>query len=95
MNAWFIASSEDISENMTASTRIVGEASPEARFFDVVYDPAETAFLRYARQSGHQTKNGGVMNLAQAVRAFGICTADLVDSAYPDSYAVMAEFAAG
>jgi shikimate dehydrogenase len=95
MNAWFIASSEDIGENMTASTRIVSEASFEARFFDVIYDPAETAFLRYARQSGHQTKNGGVMNLAQAVRAFGICTADLVDSAYPDLYAVMAEFAAG
>ena len=68
--AWFQASATDIGANQQAASRIVNEAKPDAAFFDLVYSPLETAFLRQARLSGHATLNGKGMNIIQAVEAF-------------------------
>lgn len=42
----------------------------DAKLFDVVYDPPETAFLRQGRLSGHPTLNGKGMLIWQAVDSF-------------------------
>ncbi|HNV85749.1 MAG TPA: shikimate dehydrogenase [Candidatus Omnitrophota bacterium] len=42
--------------------------------FDVIYNPAETAFLRLARLKGHKTANGLSMLFYQGVKAFEIWT---------------------
>jgi shikimate dehydrogenase len=68
--AWFDASSEDIAANQRISARAVVGAPAAAAFFDLIYSPLETTFLRQARLSGHATLNGKGMNIIQAVEAF-------------------------
>ena len=41
-----------------------------ARFYDLIYHPKETVFLRYGRKTGHRTMNGKNMIDRQAVIAF-------------------------
>ncbi|HCM42332.1 MAG TPA: shikimate dehydrogenase [Candidatus Omnitrophota bacterium] len=43
-------------------------------FVDLIYNPAETPFLKAARQKGHKTLNGLSMLLYQGARAFEIWT---------------------
>jgi hypothetical protein len=67
--AWFEASMADIEANNAASARLALSLSPDIRFFDIVYAPLETVFLRHGRLTGHKTINGKGMNVAQAVDA--------------------------
>ena len=41
-------------------------------FFDVIYNPSETNFLKKARQNGNKTQNGKMMFIYQAHQAFTI-----------------------
>ncbi len=43
-------------------------------FVDLIYRPAETRFLRLARQSGHRTLNGMTMLIHQGAEAFRLWT---------------------
>jgi len=43
-------------------------------FFDLIYNPSETAFLRSAKKSGHRTLNGLGMLLYQGAEAFRFWT---------------------
>lgn len=47
--------------------------------FDVVYNPQETLFLRYARESGCSTQNGLKMLLYQAIASFKYWTGLVAD----------------
>jgi shikimate dehydrogenase len=67
--AWFEASIADIEANNAASARLALSLPIEVRFFDIVYAPLETAFLRHGRLTGHKTINGKGMNVGQAVDA--------------------------
>ena len=40
------------------------------RFYDLIYHPAETVFLRHGRSTGHPTMNGKAMIVNQAMIAF-------------------------
>lgn len=48
--------------------------SKRTLFFDLIYQPAETAFLRLARRSGHRTVNGMNMLIDQGAEAFRLWT---------------------
>ncbi len=78
---WLAASQSDIEENNRRSLTISLSASPDTRFYDLIYHPLETVFLRHGRLSGHATMNGKVMNIAQAVDGFAekICKGYLQD----------------
>ena len=39
-------------------------------FYDVIYNPVETIFLREAKELGNKTENGGAMFIYQASEAF-------------------------
>ena len=39
-------------------------------FYDVIYNPAKTNFLRKAEQNGHRIENGKMMFVYQAHKAF-------------------------
>ena len=41
-------------------------------FFDVIYNPKETFFLKKARENGNKTQNGKMMFIYQAHQAFTI-----------------------
>jgi shikimate dehydrogenase len=41
-------------------------------FYDVIYNPSETNFLKIARELGHKTSNGKLMFIYQAISAFKI-----------------------
>ena len=46
--------------------------SPNKFFYDVIYNPKETNFLRRAKEFGAQTENGKMMFIYQAQKAFFI-----------------------
>ena len=41
-------------------------------FYDVIYNPKETNFLRAGKELGHKTENGKLMFIYQARLAFNI-----------------------
>jgi shikimate dehydrogenase len=41
-------------------------------FYDVIYNPSETNFLKIGRELGHKTLNGKLMFIYQAISAFKI-----------------------
>jgi len=41
-------------------------------FYDVIYNPIETNFLKIGRELGHKTLNGKLMFIYQAISAFKI-----------------------
>ena len=47
-------------------------APPGAIAYDIVTDPLDTAFLRAAREAGHQTIDGLAMLIGQAAEAFSL-----------------------
>lgn len=64
------ASLEDIRANHKASQDLSLALHREVDYFDIVYSPLETVFLRHGRMAGHRTLNGVAMNIFQAVDAF-------------------------
>ena len=43
---------------------------PDRLFYDVVYNPHETNFLKVGKQLGYKTENGKTMFVYQALEAF-------------------------
>ncbi|HEY3303453.1 MAG TPA: shikimate dehydrogenase [Candidatus Binatia bacterium] len=64
------ASLPDIEANNNASWNLALSIPSGAGFYDLVYHPAETVFLRHGRVSGHRTLNGQGIIVAQAVEGF-------------------------
>jgi shikimate 5-dehydrogenase len=52
---------------------------PNVPFYDLIYHPEESVFLRHGRMTGHPTMNGKAMIINQAVIAFceRICRSQL------------------
>ncbi len=73
------AASQDIEASHAASIALARAIPPETRFYDLIYHPEETVFLRHGRLTGHPTMNGKSMIINQAVIAFcdRICAAEL------------------
>jgi shikimate dehydrogenase len=74
-------SQRDIESNNALSIELAKTVPKSVRFYDLIYFPEETVFLRHARLTGHPTMNGQSMLVNQAVIAFckRICRADLED----------------
>jgi len=45
---------------------------PNKFFYDVIYNPKETNFLKKAKEMGNQTENGKMMFIYQAHQAFAV-----------------------
>jgi hypothetical protein len=67
---WSKAARADIEANHEASLKVVERVPAPTRFYDLIYHPAETVFLRHARSTGHPTMNGKAMIVNQAMIAF-------------------------
>jgi shikimate dehydrogenase len=69
----------DIQSNHEASMQLAASIPKDVRFYDLIYFPEETVFLRHGRLTGHATMNGKSMIINQAVIAFckRICRAEL------------------
>lgn len=78
---WRANASADIEANNRRSEAIAKTIPQQTRFYDLIYHPEETVFLRHARMSGHATMNGKSMIVRQAVLAFckRICLRQLID----------------
>lgn len=76
---WTKAARADVEANLKISADLIARASHKARFYDLVYHPAETVFLHQARAGGHAAMNGQAMIVNQAVIAFcdHICAAEM------------------
>ena len=48
------------------------KVGPDKFFFDVIYNPKETNFLKRAKENGHKTQNGKMMFIYQAHQSFTI-----------------------
>ncbi|HEX2230349.1 MAG TPA: shikimate dehydrogenase [Candidatus Binatia bacterium] len=70
---------EAIALNNQESLRLAAMVPKEARFYDLIYHPGETVFLRHARMTGHKTMNGKAMIICQAALAFAnhVCAEEL------------------
>jgi shikimate dehydrogenase len=68
-----------IQKNQQASLQLASLIPREVRFYDLIYHPEETVFLRHGRTTGHQTMNGKAMIVCQAAVAFfkHICKEEL------------------
>lgn len=68
-----------IEANHKASMTIAGSIPKAVAFYDLIYYPKETVFLRHGRLTGHPTMNGKAMIVNQAAIAFcqHICSAEL------------------
>ena len=67
---WWKNSMESVVENQRKSSEIVSIIPSGVRFYDSIYSPEETVFLRHGRLSGHQIMNGKGMNVCQAADGF-------------------------
>jgi len=67
---WRAAAGPDIEANNRSSETLAATIPAATRFYDLIYHPEETVFLRHGRQSGHGTMNGKNMIVCQAVIAF-------------------------
>ena len=67
---WNEAARSDIETNNRRSETIAATIPAATRFYDLIYHPEETVFLRHGRASGHNTRNGKSMIVRQAVIAF-------------------------
>jgi shikimate dehydrogenase len=68
-----------IRTNNEASLHLAAMIPKETRFYDLIYHPEETVFLRHARATGHKTMNGRAMIICQAALAFAnhVCAEEL------------------
>ena len=48
------------------------DIGPDKFFYDVIYNPSETNFLKSGKESGNLTENGKMMFIYQAHQAFTI-----------------------
>ena len=73
------ASQTDIQKNNQASIKLATSVPKTVRFYDLIYFPEETLFLRHAKLTGHPTMNGKAMIINQAVIAFcrRLCQSEL------------------
>ena len=78
-DAWLQAARPDIETNHELSFRLANAIPTHVRFYDLIYYPEETVFLRHARLTGHVGMNGKAMIIHQAAIAFyeHICRAPL------------------
>jgi shikimate dehydrogenase len=60
----------DIDANNDASMAIARSIPESCGFYDLIYHPEETVFLRHGRLTGHRTMNGKAMIVWQAALAF-------------------------
>ena len=67
---WLRSAQADIDANNQTSITLAQSIPQNVRFYDLIYHPTETVFLRHGKQTGHQTQNGQAMILCQAVVAF-------------------------
>ncbi len=76
---WHELASEAIESNHKTSMAIAAAVPKTVAFYDLVYHPEETVFLRHGRLTGHPTMNGKAMIVNQAAIAFvkHICSAEL------------------
>lgn len=76
---WLEANQAGIAANNIASRKLAAAIPPGAVFYDLIYYPEETLFLRHGRETGHPTINGKAMIVNQAALAFRrhICRAQL------------------
>jgi shikimate dehydrogenase len=76
---WLATAQPDIASNNQASLALAKLIPRHVNFYDLIYHPEESVFLRHGRETGHQTMNGRAMIINQAVIAFcqHICRADL------------------
>jgi len=72
-STWRAAAARDIDSNNLVSLALARCMPPETRFYDLIYHPEETVFLRHGRITGHTTMNGKAMIVNQAVIAFCRC----------------------
>ena len=68
-----------IDANNLSSMALARCIPSETRFYDLIYHPEETVFVRHGRLTGHPTMNGKSIIINQAVIAFckRICNAEL------------------
>ena len=76
---WRAEAAQDIDDNHRASLALAQSIPSQTRFYDLIYYPEETVFLRHGRMTGHLTMNGQAMIVNQAAIAFcqRICSAEL------------------
>ena len=76
---WRELAGAEIEANSKVSMAIAASVPETVGFYDLIYHPEETVFLRHGRLTGHPTMNGKAMILNQAVIAFckHICRAEL------------------
>jgi shikimate 5-dehydrogenase len=67
---WRLAAEADIAFNQEASLSVARSIPQDVSFYDLIYHPEETVFMRHARLTGHRTMNGKAMTISQAVIAF-------------------------
>jgi shikimate dehydrogenase len=67
---WNDIAKADVEENHRVSMDLVKAVPPNVPFYDLIYHPEETVFLRHGRMTGHPTMNGKAMIVNQAVIAF-------------------------
>jgi shikimate dehydrogenase len=83
-------SDTDVETNHRASLSLASSIPKHVGFYDLIYFPEETVFLRHGRMTGHRTQNGKAMIVCQAAIAFckRICLNELqkrrIDN--PDTY---------
>jgi shikimate dehydrogenase len=84
---WLHARQADIDTNNLASLELARLIPQNARFYDLIYHPEETVFLRHGRLTGHRTQNGRAMIVRQAAIALWhcICKAHLIEMGKHDS----------
>jgi shikimate dehydrogenase len=69
----------DVMRNNELSLALARSIPRTTAFYDLIYFPEETVFLRHARMTGHKTMNGKAMIVCQAARALfdHICRQEL------------------
>ncbi|HEY7322025.1 MAG TPA: hypothetical protein VIE89_31045 [Candidatus Binatia bacterium] len=76
---WTALASALIEANHKASLAIATSIPASVGFYDLIYHPEETVFLRHGRETGHPTMNGKAMIINQAAIALcqHVCRAEL------------------
>jgi len=76
---WSLLAATEVEANNKVSLAIAASIPKAVGFYDLIYHPEETVFLRHGRLTGHPTMNGKAMIINQAVIAFcrHICSAEL------------------
>jgi shikimate dehydrogenase len=70
---------DKIKRNNELSLALASAIPSTVGFYDLIYQPEETVFLRHGRETGHKTMNGKAMIICQAAIALRerICAAEL------------------